>query len=207
MFKIMFAAVFGLLLSYPSFGAIKVGSTAPDFSLKGNDGNTWNLSKLKGSYVVLEWFNNDCPYVEKHYDEKKKNMQTLQKKWAMEAKKAGKKLTWLSIVSSAPGKQGHVNAKEATAIKNERTAHMAAILLDPEGVVGRRYQAKTTPHMFLIDDKGVVQYDGAIDDKPSARLSSLDGAKNYVTLGLNSILAGKKLATSKTKPYGCSIKY
>ena len=196
-----------LFLSGSALAAPKVGKMAPDFSLKGHDGKTYKLSSLKGQFVVLEWFNNDCPYVEKHYHEKARNMQTLQMKWAEKAKKAGKKLTWLSVVSSAPGKQGYLKAKEAKQIRDQRKAHMTAILMDPSGKVGKAYEAKTTPHMFLIDEKGILRYDGAIDNKPSARLSSLDGASNYVATGLDSMMLGKTPAVSKTKPYGCSVKY
>ena len=208
MVKILAGVIGTLLVATVGLAAPKVGQPAPNFSLPGNDGKTYELSKLKGKYVVLEWFNDDCPYVEKHYDETKRNMQNLQKTWAEKAKKEKKELVWLSIVSSAPGKQGHLTAAQATNLKEkERKAHMEAILLDPSGKVGKMYDAKTTPHMFVIDPAGKVQYMGAIDDKPSARLASLNGANNYVSNALTQLFEGKAVAQTSTKPYGCSVKY
>lgn len=197
-----------LVFSVSAYGSVKIGKSAPDFTLKGHDGKSYTLSDLKGKFVVLEWFNNDCPYVRKHYDAKYRNMQKLQEKWIEKGKKGGKDLVWLSIISSAPGKQGYVSAKEASQIKEqERNAYMDAILFDPTGKVGKMYGAKTTPHMYIIDPKGTLEYMGAIDDKPSARLSSLDGAKNYVDKGLTTLFAGKEIKETSTKPYGCSVKY
>ncbi len=195
-----------MLLAFPAFAQVKIGSKAPLFELPGNDGKTYRLSQLQGKYVVLEWFNNECPYVDKHYNETHRNMQNLQRFWTKKNKKA--EVVWLTIVSSAPGKQGHVTAQQASQIKNNvRKAYMNAILLDPQGKVGRMYGAKTTPHMYIIDPQGVLQYKGAIDNKPSARLASLSGAKNYVHKGLGELFAGKKITEASTKPYGCSVKY
>lgn len=133
-------------------------------------------------------------------------MQQLQKKWT--AKKEGSpSVVWLSVLSSAPGKQGHLNAEGAAAKKTELQANMSAILLDPDGKVGKLYEAKTTPHMFVIDPEGVLRYMGAIDDQPSARTSSLAGAKNYVEQALEAMMKGEAVATAETKPYGCSVKY
>ena len=193
-----------ILISSYGLAQVKIGKNAPDFSLKGHDGKTYQLSKLKGKYVVLEWFNNECPFVDKHYNENYRNMQNLQQQWT----KKSKELIWLSIISSAPGKQGYVTAKEAAQIKNKiRKAHMNAILLDSEGNVGRMYGARTTPHMYVIDPEGKLQYMGAIDNKPSARLSSLKGAKNFVSQSLGELFAGKAVSEKVTTPYGCSVKY
>jgi peroxiredoxin len=202
------ALIGGLLLAAPGYGAPKIGQPAPEFTLPGHDGKTYDLKALRGKYVVLEWFNNDCPYVDKHYDGKVRNMQTLQRRWIDEAKKSKKELVWFAIASSAPEKQGHLTAKEAKKIRDEeRNAHMTSILLDPKGAVGKLYDAKTTPHMFVIDPKGVLRYDGAIDDKPSTQLSTLKGAKNYVTESLSSLFEGKAIAKEQSTPYGCSVKY
>ena len=186
----------------------EIGKAAPNFSLKGDDGKNYKLSDFKGKLVVLEWFNNDCPYVDKHYHEEYRNMQTLQEKWIKKAAKSGQELVWFTIASSAPGKQGHMTPEQSKKIRmTERKAKMTAMLLDPKGDVGRKYNARTTPHMFIIDTKGVLQYDGAIDDKSKARVSSLKGAKNYVSAALDQLLAGQKPKIAKTKPYGCSVKY
>jgi peroxiredoxin len=197
-----------LTFSTLGFAKVEVGKPAPDFTLPGHDGKSYKLSQFKGQYVVLEWFNNDCPYVGKHYHAEKRAMQNLQQKWITQGEKAGKKVVWLAIASSPEGVQGYVTAKDAARIRNEeRQAHMSAILLDPESQVARLYEAKVTPHMFIIDPKGIVRYDGAIDDQPSTRLASLDGAKNYVDGGMTALFAGKSLAEGKTKPYGCAVKY
>ncbi|SMF46405.1 redoxin domain-containing protein [Pseudobacteriovorax antillogorgiicola] len=193
------------ILAHRAEASAVVGKPAPTFSLPGHDGKMYSLEKFKGKHVVLEWFNNDCPYVDKHYHEKYRNMQTLQKNWT------GKKdVVWLAIISSAPGKQGYLTAAQATKIKEEaRKAHMTAILLDPKGTVGRMYNAKTTPHMFIIDPQGILRYDGAIDNKTSPRLAALkaDGLQNYVSDGLGNLMASKSVNPSKTEPYGCSVKY
>lgn len=198
----------GMFIASAALAAPKVGDRAPDFSLPGHDGKTYSLSDLKGKYVVLEWFNNECPYVEKHYNAEKKNMQTIQKTWIDKAVAEKKDLVWLTIVSSKPGSQGYVTAAEAKNLKdNVRKANMTAMLLDPDGKVGRAYDAKVTPHMFIIDPQGTLRYDGAIDDQPSAKLSSLKGAKNYVNNALASLFEGKNVAETKTTPYGCTVKY
>jgi peroxiredoxin len=206
-----------LFVSSVAFAKLEVGQMAPDFSLKGHDGKTYKLSELKGQYVVLEWFNNDCPYVDKHYNEKHRNMQTLQDTWIKKAKKHAKKkekakagamLSWFAVASSAEGKEGHLDAKKAKEIRDkERKAKMTAILLDKGGKVGQAYEAKVTPHMYIIDPTGKLVYNGAIDDKPSARVSTVKGAKNYVTAALTSLFAGEAVAEPVTKPYGCSVKY
>ncbi len=180
---------------------VKTGDAAPDFTLPGHDGKTYKLSDFKGKHVVLEWFNNDCPYVKKHYGEPQKNMQGLQKTYA------AKDVVWLTIVSSTPGSQGHVTAAEASKILKERDAAPKALLMDPSGDVGRKYDAKTTPHMYVINPEGKLVYQGAIDDKPSAKPESLNGAKPYLVNALDASMSGKPIAETTTTAYGCAVKY
>ena len=201
--------LFVLLVSASTaWSAPEIGSPAPDFVLPGHDGKTYQLSQHRGKFVVLEWFNNECPYVGKHYDEDYRNMQGLQQTWIKKARDEGRELVWFSIISSAPGRQGYATAEEARVIRDEeRRAKMDAILLDPEGKVGELYGAMTTPHMFIIDEKGILQYQGAIDDRPSSRVASLEGAHNYVSHALTSLMTGTAVAHASTNPYGCSVKY
>ncbi len=180
-------------------GNAEVGKMAPDFSLPGKDGKAVKLSSMQGKWVVLEWFNNKCPYVEKHYETQ--NMQALQKKYTK------KGVQWLSVISSAPGKQGHVNTEELAKIDSAWKTHRSNTLFDPSGKVGKMYDAKTTPHMFVIDPQGKIVYAGAIDDNSSSKQSAVKGAKNYVAAALDSGLKGEAIAVSSTKPYGCSVKY
>ena len=176
-----------------------VGVAAPDFSLPDAQGKERSLSSLKGKPVVLEWLNYDCPFVRKHYGGR--NMQALQRKYT------GKGVVWLSIISSAPGRQGHYPPEEVDRKSRERGASPTAVLLDPEGRVGRLYGARTTPHMFVIDKKGRLAYAGAIDDRPSTDVEDLKGARSYVSEAVDAVLAGKPVRVSSTKPYGCSVKY
>jgi len=176
-----------------------VGQPAPEFSLTDTRGEARAVSDFRGDFVVLEWFNNECPFVRKHYDSG--NMQALQ----ADAATAG--TSWLTIVSSAPGKQGHIAADEANAIIESRGAKQTALLLDPEGAVGRLYGAKTTPHMFVLDPDGIVIYAGAIDDRASTDPADIPGATNYVRQALAQARAGKPVAVPTSRPYGCSVKY
>jgi peroxiredoxin len=175
-----------------------VGQPAPAFSAVDTQGKTQALDQYKGKRVVLEWTNHDCPFVTKHYGG---NMQKLQKDYT------GKGVVWLTIISSAPGKQGHVSPAQADQLTKERGAAPSAVLLDPEGKVGRAYGAKTTPHMYVIDPSGKLVYAGAIDDTPSTDPADLATARNYVTAALDAALAGKPVATTTSTPYGCSVKY
>lgn len=193
-----------ILISTLAFGAsasarVTTGEPAPDFSLPGSDGKQYTLSDLRGNKVILEWTNDGCPYVRKHYSSA--NMQGLQK----QTTEAG--VIWLSIISSKPGSQGHVDAAGARQLTESRDAHPTSVLLDPAGDVGRQYGAKTTPHMYVIDEQGKLVYQGAIDDKPSARQSSLQGARNYVLAALDDMAAGRPVQQAETTPYGCSVKY
>lgn len=179
--------------------AVSAGQQAPAFSLKDTKGRTRTLAEFKGRYVVLEWLNYGCPFVKKHYDSG--NMQKLQQT----ARKQG--VVWLSIVSSAPGKQGHNDAAGADKETKSKKAAPLAVLLDPSGEAGRAYDAKTTPHMFVINPQGGVIYNGAIDDKPSTDVADVPGARNYVLAALSEAKSGKKVSVPVTQPYGCSVKY
>lgn len=176
-----------------------VGKPAPEFTAVDSNGKSHALSDFKGKTVVLEWTNDGCPYVKKHYDAG--NMQKLQQEIAA----AGG--IWLSIISSAPGKQGYVKGAEANQLTASRNAKPTAVLLDPAGAIGRAYEAQTTPHMFVVDAKGTLRYMGAIDDQPNTDASTIASAKNYVRDAFKSVTAGTKVAEAATDPYGCSVKY
>lgn len=195
------AVTFGLIAATAGFGLaeVQVGSPAPDFSLPDTNGKTVHLSDFKGKYVVLEWYNPDCPFVGKHY--KSGNMQKLQKEYT------AKRVVWLSIDSSAPGQEGNYPADQLNQISNKLGAARTALLLDPDGNVGRAYAAKTTPDMYVIDPKGTLVYRGAIDNKRSTDLADVQTATNYVHEALEAALGGKPVTTAATQPYGCSVKY
>jgi peroxiredoxin len=173
-------------------------SPAPNFTATDSHGKKHSLSDFKGKYVVLEWVNYDCPFVVRHY--KGGDMQALQKKYA------AKGVVWLSINSSASGKQGHFTNEEVNARMKERHAAVTAYLIDTDGAIGKMYGAKTTPHMFVINPKGEIIYQGAIDDTPSTDPAQKAGV-NYVEAALDAALAGKAVPMAATKPYGCSVKY
>jgi len=179
--------------------AVKVGEPAPAFTATDSNGKSVSLAQFKGKYVVLEWHNQGCPFVVKHYGSG--NLPKLQKEWT------AKQVVWLAIISSAPGKQGFVDGKGANQDMQEHNAAPTATLLDPKGEVGRLYGAKTTPHMFVINPQGQLIYNGAIDDKSSADPADIPAAKNYVTQALTEALAGKPVSQPTTPPYGCSVKY
>jgi len=197
----LYPILIALLLCTASklFSAAKVGEAAPEFTATASDGKSYRLSDYRGKYVVLEWHNNGCPYVGKHY--KSGNMQRLQKEWT------GRGVAWFTILSSAPGQQGYVTASEENEYVRKMQAAPTAALLDPSGQVGHLYDAKTSPQMVVINPQGVVIYDGAIDDKPTTDLEDVPGATNYVSLALEQAMAGKQVATTTTRPYGCSVKY
>jgi peroxiredoxin len=178
---------------------VRVGSPAPEFTATDSNGKSHKLSDFKGKVVVLEWTNHQCPFVQKHYNSN--NMQKLQK----EATDKG--IVWLSVISSAQGQQGYVTAQQANQLTKSRNASPTAVLLDSSGQVGRLYQARTTPHMFVIDRKGVLQYAGAIDDKPTTNTADVKSSKNYVRTAIDNVLKGKPVAYATTQPYGCSVKY
>ena len=190
-----------LAVAAPQAGELKPGDKAPEFSATGSDGKVYKSSVFTREHrvIVLEWFNKDCPYVHKFYDSK--TMQGLQEKAVAD------KVVWLTIASSAEGKEGHLDANEAAKVRTEKGMNSTALLLDGKGTIARAYGAKTTPHMFIIDKKGRIAYAGALDDRPSALPKSLDGAENYVTEALTSLAKGEPVKTPSTAPYGCGVKY
>ncbi len=201
-FMTLTAAVFAaaLLVSVPAAAsAPEVGKKAPDFTGVDSNGAKITLSALRGKLVVLEWTNHGCPYVSKHYGAG--NMQKTQK--AARAKGA----VWLSIVSSAPGRQGHVDGAGANRLTESRGAAPSHVILDPKGIVGRKYEATNTPHMFIVGKDGTLLYMGAIDSIRSANPADIPRAKNYVTAALTEIAAGRKVSEPVTRQYGCSVKY
>jgi peroxiredoxin len=179
--------------------AARVGEPAPGFTAMDSNGKQQSLGDFRGRIVVLEWHNLDCPFVKKHYGTD--NMQALQREWT------GKGVAWLTIISSAPGQQGHLTAEQANEHFAEQKGAQTAVLLDPEGTVGRLYEAKTTPHMFVIDPEGRLVYNGAIDDKPTADVADVLTAKNYLSAALSEAAAGKPVSSPTSRPYGCSVKY
>ncbi len=176
-----------------------VDKPAPDFSCNDSYGKEHSLSSYRGKIVVLEWLNHDCPFVKKHYDSG--NMQKLQKVYT------GRDVIWLSVISSAPGKQGFCTPDKANDLIRVKNAHPTAVLLDPLGTVGKKYGAKTTPHMFVIDKEGTLVYNGGIDNKRSTDPLDVDRATNYIAKALNELLDGKDVSTKTSAPYGCSVKY
>ena len=176
----------------------QIGKPAPEFTLKNQAGEGVALSDYTGQDpIVLEWFNKDCPYVRKFYDAGE--MQRLQKGYT------DKGVTWLRIVSSAPGKQGHLSQKVAKSVHNKSNA--THTLLDPSGKVGQFYGAKTTPHMFVVNKRGTLVYGGAIDSIQSTDSDDIPQAENYVASALDALAKGEDVKQSSTEPYGCSVKY
>jgi hypothetical protein len=193
------ALVFVVALALSTAWAARVGERAPDFTATDSNDKVHKLSEYSGKYVVLEWHNRGCPYTAKHYDTS--NMQRLQREWTARG------VIWLTVISSAPGKQGYMTAADENAFLKQANAAPTAVLLDPTGALGHLYDAKTTPQMFIISPKGILIYNGAIDDKPSTDAADINGAKNYVSLALGEALAGKPVSNPSTRPYGCSVKY
>lgn len=192
-------AALSLVVSAPAHAAPELGKPAPDFTATDTNGKEHKLSDFKGKLVVLEWTNPDCPFVKKHYVSK--NMQGLQ------AKYTAQDVVWLSINSSAAGKEGNQTNEQANAYMTEVGSAATARLVDATGTVGNLYGAKTTPHMFVIDKVGNLAYEGAIDDNDSANVADAATAKNYVSAALDSLIAGKPVETAQTQSYGCSVKY
>ena len=186
-----------------SLGIVSAGElTAPSFQLMNQNGENIELDSFKGKKVILEWTNHDCPFVQRHYETS--NMQNLQEKYTEEG------VVWLSIISSAEGKQGYVSPDEAIELTNSRGAKPSHVLFDTSGKVGKMYKAKTTPHMYIIDENQKLQYQGAIDNmgRTGALFNTdLSKAKNYVVAAMNDLASGLSVQESKTRPYGCSIKY
>src|SRR3954468_22542875 len=176
-----------------------VGSTAPDFALKDTKGQSHSLSQYKGKYVVLEWFNPECPFVKKHYGSD--NMQKLQKEYT------DKGVVWLTIDPNAPGTEGNLTPEQAQKVATSWKTQQTALLLDPDGKVGRAYGSKNTPNMVIINPEGKIAYEGAIDSKATPNPADIPSSTNYVKAALDQSLAGKSVSTPQTKPYGCSVKY
>ena len=175
------------------------GAMAPAFTLTAADGTSHTLADYRGQTVVLEWLNYDCPYVGKHY-----SSGTMQ---ALQTDAAEDEVVWLSVVSSAPGEQGHFEPAQMMDRTATEGGRQLAVLLDPDGTVGRAYEAKTTPHMFVIDADGRVVYNGAIDDRPTSDVADLAGATAYVPMALSAASRGRAADPAATQPYGCSVKY
>jgi len=190
-----------ILFSQVAVGYVEKGKLAPGFDLVDSQGNVVSLEAYKGQMVVLEWTNHGCPFVVRHYETG--NMQSTQKF----AK--NNNVVWFSIISSAPGTQGFVTSKQANELSLKREAFPSHVLIDKDGKVGKLYGAKTTPHMYVIDSNGVLQYQGAIDDAGGRGFMKKDllNAKNYVKRALDELMSGKNVSISETRPYGCSVKY
>jgi len=182
---------------------IETGSNVADMAVVDSNGITHNLADFAGKTVVLEWTNHGCPYVVKHYNPSHEggNMQNLQKAAAKDD------IVWLTVISSAPGKQGYVDGQGANALTETRSANPSAVVLDASGDLGRTFSAKTTPHMYIIDPSQTLVYQGAIDSKKSTNPADISGATNYVTEALTALKTGQPIAEAETKPYGCSVKY
>lgn len=198
--KFFSVSIFIVLLSMtPAMAEVSTNSAAPDFKLTDTMGKSHSLSDYKGKYVVLEWVNYECPFVKKHYSDG--NMQGLQKSLTEEG------VVWLSINSSAEGKQGYYSANEVNQIIENSKAVPTAYLLDTDGTVGKQYAAKTTPHMFVINPEGILIYQGAIDSIPSFDPADIKAADNYVMKALYEAKASQVVSNQTTQPYGCSVKY
>ena len=195
-----FLMAFALILPFTGAKAApEIGAPAPEFEATDIDGNPFKLSDHKGKIVVLEWTNHECPFVRKHYDAG--NMQEVQKA----VKEQG--VEWVTIVSSAEGRQGHVSDEEAKKIVEDEGAVITTKIMDASGEIGKKYDAKTTPHMFVIDKEGTLVYAGGIDNNPSPNPATIEGAENYVLAAVNDLVSGNEVRTKQSQPYGCSVKY
>lgn len=197
--KRIIALVSLVFLPLSALADAKVGEPAPGFTAKDTRGKVQTLEQYKGQVVVLEWTNPECPFVKKHYESD--NMQQTQR-FARQ-----NEVVWLSIDSSAPGKQGNLTEEEANKWRKAQKAASEAMILDETGIIGHAYGAKTTPHIFIIDQKGVLAYAGAIDDVPSGDQGDIKKAKNLAIQAMEELAAGKTVSQPVTQPYGCSVKY
>lgn len=194
-----FAFAYGGPEAAPVLAQLQVGTAAPDFRATDANGRPVSLSDFRGRTVVLEWSNPECPSVRKHYDSG--NMQNTQ------AAATAADVAWLTINSSGQGKQGHMTPAQARTFAAGQQSRRTAYLLDPDGVVGRRYGATATPHMFVINPQGTLVYNGAIDDKPTQDVADIRGARNHVAEALRELRAGRAVSVPTSRPYGCSVKY
>ncbi len=188
-----------IFLSFSLHGAVKTGEVAPEFTLTDTNGIEHSLSNFEGKYVVLEWTNHGCPFVAKYYREG--HMQALQEKMTDNG------VVWLVVNSGAPGKQGHVTPEEGNKQIADKGIKATAMLLDTEGTVGRAYDARVTPHMYLIAPDGTLVYQGAIDSIASTKVSDIEKAENYVKAAYKAHKKGEPVENHTTKPYGCGVKY
>ncbi len=196
----MIYIVLFFLVSFCNIHAqVYLGKQVPDFSLPDPNGNNHALDEFKGKFVVLEWTNLECPFTKKHYSTH--NMQNLQKKYTDIG------VAWIVICSSAPNKQGYYTKEEWMEIIQKQEINATCVLLDPTGTIGKLYEAKTTPQMFIIDPTGKLIYEGAIDNEPGVDPDEIKTAKNYVQEALDEALSGKPVTINETAPYGCSVKY
>lgn len=198
MLKYFFSLFLTLLFTTGLYAQAQIDSKAPSFTLTDSHGKEHSLSDFAGKYVVLEWINFECPFVKKHYEAK--NMQKLQKEFTE------KDVIWLSVCSSAEGKQGNFDNDEINKRIADHGGNATAYLIDDDGTVGKLYGAKTTPHMFVINPEGVLIYAGALDDKPSIK-DKIEEAFNYVREALLKSFMGDEVETKTTAPYGCGVKY
>ncbi len=187
------------VIAAPASGAAVVGKPAPLFKAADVNGKAVSLADFRGKTVVIEWNNPECPFVKKHYGSG--NMQKAQAAAAKEG------VVWLTVNSGAPGKQGHVSGAQAKSHLAQSGARPTHYLLDPRGVVGKLYDAKTTPHMYIVNKAGTLVYAGGIDDKPTPRPADISGARNHVLAALSEIKAGKAVSVATSRPYGCAVKY
>ena len=197
--SVLLGSAAAVLAPAAAFAAADLGKPAPAFSATDSSGKSWSLAELKGKVVVLETTNHDCPYVRKHYNST--NMQTQQRE------AAAKGVIWLTTASNAAGEQGAVSPAQANDLTKSRDAAPAAVLIDPQSKIARAYGATVTPHMYIIDAKGVLVYKGGIDSIPSSNPNDIPKAKQYVRVALDEVLAGKPVSDASTRPYGCSLKY
>jgi peroxiredoxin len=198
--KLIFSLIiFAMIKSGLIFAeTLKIGVAAPEFALNAADGKKVSLSDFKGKWVVLEWFNPGCPFVQKHY--KPGHMQQLQSTFTEQG------VIWLNINSTNPNHPDYRSPEKALEQAKSLGIHSTALLPDPTGTAGKSYGAKTTPHMFIIDPKGILAYEGAIDDSPNPNTDP-SKATNFIKQALNEALAGKPISNPQTKQYGCSVKY
>lgn len=193
----VFAAA--VMFAVPVVAQQTTGQPARDFKLTDMNGKTIQLSQFKGKTVILEWHNSGCPFVQKHYNSG--NMQKTQ------GTAVGQGAVWLTVNSGAPGKQGHMTQEQTRAFMKSSGSKASNYLLDPEGTVGKGYDAKTTPHIYVINPAGTLVYQGGIDDKPTADAADIAGARNHVLAALAEMKAGKPISVAESRPYGCAVKY
>jgi len=198
--KLILTGLLTLGLAAAVSAAPQIGEPAPDFSVVDTEGNMHSLSDYAGQLVVLEWTNHDCPFVVKHYGPG--NMQD-QQRLARDEHDA----VWLTVISSKPGSQGHVSPEEADELTASRNAYPTAVLLDESGDMGRAYDARVTPHMYIIDEDGILRYMGGIDSNPSRNPEDIPDATQYVVVALAEMAAGEAITDTVTRPYGCTVKY